>query len=97
MGLTLLALTIAVLLEVNPKRILRVMRGMRSAILPAAVAIFLLDRCDSRRNRGPDVACTPRVDSFLNHELRVVVIERGRCDCVNVRWVLSFPTRRSYG
>lgn len=44
MGLTLLALTIAVLLEVNPKRILRVMRGMRSAILPAAVAIFLLDR-----------------------------------------------------
>lgn len=44
MGLTLLALTIAVLLEVNPKRILRVIRGMRSAILPVAVAIFLLDR-----------------------------------------------------
>ena len=44
MGLTLLALTIAVLLEVNPKRILRIIRGMRSAILPVAVVIFLLDR-----------------------------------------------------
>ena len=52
MGLTLLALTIAVLLEVNPKRILRVMRGMRSAILPAAVAIFLLDRVTPPESRS---------------------------------------------
>ena len=44
MGLTILALTIGVLLEVDPKRVLRVIRGMRSAILPVAVVIFLLDR-----------------------------------------------------
>ena len=44
MGLTILALTIGVLLEVDPKRVLRVIRGMRSAILPIAVVIFLLDR-----------------------------------------------------
>ena len=44
MGLTLLALTIGVLLEVDPKRVVRVIRGMRSAILPVAVVIFLLDR-----------------------------------------------------
>ena len=44
MGLTLLALTIGVLLEVDPKWVLRVIRGMRSAILPIAVVIFLLDR-----------------------------------------------------
>ena len=44
MGLTLLALTIGVLLEVDPKRVVRVIRGMRSAILPIAVVIFLLDR-----------------------------------------------------
>jgi len=43
-GLTLLALTIGVLLEVDPKRVVRVIRGMRSAILPVAVVIFLLDR-----------------------------------------------------
>jgi len=43
-GLTLLALTIGVLLEVDPKWVLRVIRGMRSAILPIAVVIFLLDR-----------------------------------------------------
>ena len=44
MGHTLLALTLGVLLEVDPKRVLRVIRGMRRAILPVAVAIFLLDR-----------------------------------------------------
>lgn len=44
MGLTLLALTIGVLLEVEPKRVLRVIRSMRSAILPVAVVVFLLDR-----------------------------------------------------
>ena len=44
MGLTFLALTIGVLLEVDPKRVVRVIRGMRSAILPVAVVIFLLDR-----------------------------------------------------
>ena len=44
MGLTFLALTIGVLLEVDPKWVLRVIRGMRSAILPIAVVIFLLDR-----------------------------------------------------
>jgi len=43
-GLTFLALTIGVLLEVDPKRVVRVIRGMRSAILPVAVVIFLLDR-----------------------------------------------------
>lgn len=42
-GLSLFALTVGILLEVDPKRVLRVIRRMRIAILPFAVVIFLLD------------------------------------------------------